>query len=90
LINIIDNERDWKSAIRIIDRTVAVIATALSKMTGDLPASVASQMAIELVIRRLARSEEIEWQMQLIMEDHNVREAYYSEIAKRPATAKPI
>jgi hypothetical protein len=84
-------ERDWRKANRIIDRTAAVISKAITKMIVDLPECAAPQMAVECVIRELARSagQSEAWLLQLIMEDSDIRESYYSEVAKRPATAKP-
>jgi hypothetical protein len=85
-----DDDPDWRKTNRIIDRTADTISKAISKMLDDLPQCAAPQMAIELVVRRLAMSADYSeaWLLRLIMEDHNVREAYYSEIAKRPATVR--
>jgi hypothetical protein len=82
-----DDERDWRKANRVIDRTADAISKDLCKMLDELSQCAAPQMAIELVVRRLAGAERygVGWLLQLIMEDQNVREAYYSEIAKLPA-----
>jgi len=47
-------------------------------MVADLPESVAPQLAIELVVRELARLHP--WFLRLIMEDPNVRETYQAAI----------
>jgi hypothetical protein len=53
-------------------------------MRTSLPEGAAPQMAIELVIARLANRQP--WFMRLIMEDEFRREAYEASVARRPAT----
>jgi hypothetical protein len=68
---------------RIVAAAAASISAALDKMMADLPVGAAPTMALERLVERLARSEA--WQ--LIMDDHNIVEAYYAAVAELPATA---
>jgi hypothetical protein len=69
---------------RVVERTATRISAAMDKMVADLPETAVPQMAIELVIRRLAVSQP--WLMQLTMEDKDIREAYAAAVAEQPAT----
>jgi hypothetical protein len=71
---------------KVVVRTAKSIAAALDKMVTDLPEGAAPQMAIELVIKKLALLEPS--LMQLIMEDYDIREAYAEAVASVPIKAK--
>ena len=72
-------------AIRVVEQTAKRMSAALNRMVADLPPDVAPQMALELVIRRL---ETLRPQfMRLVMEDHDIREAYASAVAEKPDRA---
>jgi hypothetical protein len=74
----------WNRAIdRVVDKTTERISKALDRMVDTLPEGAAPQMAIELVVARLADHQS--WFMRLIMEDEYIREAYYAAVARRPA-----
>ena len=63
------------------------IRAALEKMIDALPEDAAPQMALELVIWELGSMTEtppIDWFMQLIMEDPDIREAYWAAVAAQP------
>jgi hypothetical protein len=68
---------------RVIKRTAARISAALVAMERDLPDDAAPQMAIELVVRRLAHLNP--WFMRQIMEHADIREAYAEAVAERSA-----
>jgi hypothetical protein len=68
---------------RVIELTAARISAALVAMERDLPDDAAPQMAIELVVRRLAHLNP--WFMRQIMEHADIREAYAEAVAERSA-----
>ena len=68
---------------RVVEQAAKRISAALNRMVADLPPDAASQMALELVIRRLGTLQP--QFMRLVMEDHDIREAYASAVAERPA-----
>jgi hypothetical protein len=68
---------------RVVKRTAAGISDAIDKMVRDLPDDAAPQMALELVVDRLTQMQP--WFLELIMEDHNFREAQAAAVARRPA-----
>ena len=70
----------------VVKRTAARVSAALDKMVGDLPEGAAPQMAMELVVRELAKRQP--WLMSLIMENADIREAYAAAVAEQPATAR--
>jgi hypothetical protein len=74
---------EWSNAVdRVAERTARDISGALKRMINTLPDGAAPQMAIGLVIARLAELEP--WFMQLIMEDAVLRESYDAAVARRP------
>ena len=70
----------------VVRRTAGAISVVLDRMVADLPEGATPQIAIELVVRDLARRQF--WLMRLIMEDPNIREAYAEAVASLPATAR--
>ena len=78
--------RSNNSVDRITRKTARKISDALEEMVASLPVSAASQMALELVVCELAWKQE--WFMQLIMEDEDIREAYWAETALLPLRVK--
>ena len=70
----------------IIERTATKISAALDKMIADLPETAAPQIALELVVRKLAHRQT--WFLSLIMEDADIKEAYAAAVAETPATAR--
>ena len=68
---------------KIIEHAVATINLALDKMVADLPKTSAPQAALEQVVRDLALRQP--WFMRLIMEDPNIREAYYEAVGSTPS-----
>jgi hypothetical protein len=67
---------------RIAIRTAAKISTHLDGMISALPEDAAPQLAIELVVRELAKRQPL--LMSLIMEDSVIREAYAAAVAEIP------
>jgi hypothetical protein len=61
--------------------------TVVERTAASIPENAAPQAAIERVIRGLAALRQ-PWFMQLIMEDPDIREAYYEAVASTPLTAK--
>jgi hypothetical protein len=68
---------------RVVHRTAVAISAALDKMVADLPQRAFPQMAIEEVIRELAHLQP--WLLRLVMEDRDIREAYYAAVSEIPA-----
>jgi hypothetical protein len=79
---------DGRKVDRAVQRAAAAISKAITKMIVDLPKGAAPQTAILYLVGELAGLEA--WPMQLIMEDRDIREAYYAAVAALPATAKPL
>ena len=71
-----------KSLGAVVDRAATSISTALDRMVADLPESDAPQMALEQVVKELAVRHP--FFMRLIMEDYDIREAYYDAVSLRP------
>lgn len=79
----------WHKAVdRETRRTAKEISAALDKMVGRLPKGAAPQMSIELVVRELAGKQP--WFMQLIMEDTDIREAYWAATAEQPLAVRSV
>jgi hypothetical protein len=72
---------------KVTEHAAAAISLALDKMVADLPPTAAPQAALELIVRELAIRQP--WFMRLIMEDHDIREAYDDAVASTPLTVKP-
>jgi hypothetical protein len=80
---------------RVVTRAADAISRALDQMVAalpadpGLPADAIPQMALELLVRRLVPRQPS--RMQLLFEDHDLREAYYDAVAAMPARggAKP-
>ena len=89
------SETDWKKFDkqfdRVVKQTAASILKALGKMQDDAPeiGGVPADL-IECVVRELVVQADPyqAWMLERIMEDHDVREAYYSTLARRPVTAR--
>jgi DICT domain-containing protein len=74
----------WRDAVdRVVERTARDISRAFERMEATLPEGAAAQIAVELVIARLAHLKP--WFTQLIMEDDEIRESYEASVAERPA-----
>jgi hypothetical protein len=71
---------------KVIENAAATISLALNKMVADLPKTAAPQAALEQVVRELAVRQP--WFMRLIMEDHDIREAYDDAVASTPLKVK--
>jgi hypothetical protein len=75
---------DGRKIDRAVQRAAAAISKALTKMLVDLPVGAAPEMALERLVEKLASLEA--WQ--LIMDDHDIVEAYYAAVAELPARAR--
>jgi hypothetical protein len=79
-------DRDFARADARALRAAVKISDEINRMIGDLPETVATQYVLNAVILpELARRQP--WIMQLILEDHDTREAYYTALARVPASA---
>ena len=80
--------QNWETEVdAITHRTAMEIRAAFEKMQRDLPEGAAPQMAVELVVRKLGgmtETQPIDWFMQLIMEDPDIRETYWAAVAAQP------
>jgi hypothetical protein len=78
------SDEKWSKQIdRVVTRTAARVSADLDRMVRDLPEGAAPQMALELMIGELTQLQP--WFLDLIMEDHNLREAHAAAVARRPA-----
>jgi hypothetical protein len=80
--------RKWYKEVDAITQQAAMeIRAAFEKMVRGLPEDAAPQMALELVIGKLGSMTEtppIDWFMQLIMEDPDIKETYWAAVAAQP------
>jgi hypothetical protein len=77
------DEKWYEQIDRVVTRTAARVSADLDRMVRDLLEGAAPQMALELMIGDLTELQP--WFLELIMEDHNLREAHAAAVARRLA-----